>query len=167
MFGFMPREDMRSGEIYEPNKVDQAFDLKSNSMCSTTMLYDIENRQMIWSDLDIRMDNAKGIELDRAQGGNVERTINNVTAAVYSTLHQETPSMYDVLTKNAECRGELVDNPKDADIIFGMDRNSEETREFYDMTGKVEIEIDGETKLEDKQYEYHDMFDRASWGQYL
>ena len=48
-----------------------------------------------------------------------------------------------------------------------LDRNSEETREFYDMTGKVEIEIDGETKLEDKQYEYHDMFDRASWGQYL
>ena len=167
MFGYMERQDLKSGEIYDPRTVEHAFDLKSSSMCSTTMLYDIANRQMIWSDIDLRQDGERyGYG---GMYGNIERTRENASNAIQATIERETPSMYDVLRANAEARGTLVDNPRDADVVFGIERDSTAVRDKYGMDRQVEVEVEKEdgsksTEMQPAQYEYHDMFERASWG---
>lgn len=151
MFGWMQREDLMSGEIYEPKTVERAFELNSESRISTTVLYDIENRQMIWADMNARTDDRNGISPNM-----VETSINSITAATYHTLHHESPNMYDVIRTNAEARGELVDNPRDADIIYGIDRMSDDTRQEYGLYDR-----------DASEYKYSDMFERASWGDLL
>lgn len=46
--GFMTREKMCSGEIFEPKTVKSAFDLTVKSRQATMFALDLKNRQMVW-----------------------------------------------------------------------------------------------------------------------
>ena len=168
-FGFMEREHASSGEAYDPRTVEYAQDIRSNAIAMNAMVLDIENRTMTMVDMDMRKDSGR-----REDTGNSDtrNTLNDLRTTTMAAVSKEGPTMYDVLTANIAARGELVDNPRDADVVFGIDRDSQATREHYGMDREVEVEVEKEdgskgTEMQPAHYEYHDMFERASWGKYL
>lgn len=165
MFGFMPREAPSSGEIYEPSTVETAYELRTSASATIPMIYDIENRQMIWADRDVRpdFDNRYGV-INNSSSLTIHSTERNAGNEIYNVLHRENPSMYDVLTANAEARGELVSDPREADIVFGMDRMSDDVRAEYGLDREIEVpREDGTVEIQTTTAEYHDMYDRAVW----
>ena len=53
MFGWMSREDVKSGEIYEPKTVEQKMDLTSQSTVCIPVIFDCVNREVIWCDMNL------------------------------------------------------------------------------------------------------------------
>ena len=53
MFGWMSREDVKSGEIYEPKTVEQKMDLASQSTVCIPAIFDCINREVIWCDMNL------------------------------------------------------------------------------------------------------------------
>ena len=89
-----------------------------------------------------------------------------------AAVSKEGANMYDVLTDNIQARGELAKDPREAETVFGIDRDSQATREHYGMNREIEVEVEKEDgtksiEMQPAHYEYHDMFERASWGKYL
>ena len=165
LFGFMPREAPSSGEIYEPSKVETAYELSSIASVAMPLLYDITNRQLIWVDRDLKPDNDKTSgKVNHYHSLSIDETAESAGREIYNILHREIPSMYDVLTANARARGVLVDDPGEADIVFGIDRLSDDVRSGYRLEREVEVTLeDGTSATQTVTAEYHDMYDRAVW----
>ena len=110
--GFMSREDIKSGEVYEPKTVINKSDIASNSYQVIPMILDVENREMIWADLTV------------AKRGQINNVANNKTALLYnlkSIVSTEKPNLYDLILLNVLGRGEVVGDKEEADIIFSVE----------------------------------------------
>lgn len=110
--GFMSREDITSGEVYEPRTVVNKSDITSNSYQVIPMILDVENREMIWADLTV------------PKTGQINTVANNKSALSYnlkSIINTEKPNLYDLILLNVLGRGEVVEDKEEADIIFSVD----------------------------------------------
>ena len=117
MFGWMNREDINSGEIYEPKTVEQKMDLTSQSIVCIPVIFDCVNREIIWCDMNLSLDGCH-----RNYGGNnVESNLSGVAAACYSMVNMSKPNLYDLIDLHIRARGLRVDNKEDADVIFDID----------------------------------------------
>jgi len=117
MFGWMGREDVNSGEIYEPKTVEQRMDLASQSMVCIPVIFDCVNREMIWCDMNLTIDGCHG----NYGGNNVESNLSGVAATCYSMVNISKPNLYDLIDLHIRARGLKVENKEDADIIFDID----------------------------------------------
>ena len=144
-FGWMNREDVNSGEIFEPSTVAMKMDLTSKDRVSIPAIFDCVERKFIWCDM--------GIALPRTGmfGNNLESNLRGVNAVCYAMVNMEKPSMYDLVLLNAMARGSLVMDRNQADIIFSPDTTVpyEVVEEVDETTGltnrsvrdKVEVPI--------------------------
>ena len=116
MFGWMNRQDVNSGEIFEPKTVEQKMDLTSESVVCIPVIFDCDTKEFIWCDMNIRMDSS----CYHNGGNNVESNIRGVIATCYAMVNISKPTLYDLILLNVKARGVMVDNKEDADIIFDI-----------------------------------------------
>lgn len=114
-FGWMEREDVGSGEIFEPSTVEMKIDLTSNCTTVIPVIFDCVERKFIWCDM------ALSISSTRYGGNNLESNLKGATAVCYAMTHLNKPNLYDLLILNANARGEIVTDRNNADIIFSND----------------------------------------------
>lgn len=117
MFGWMSREDVKSGEIYEPKTVDQKMDLTSQSTVCIPAIFDCVNREVIWCDMNLSLSGCHS----NYGGNNVESNLSGVAATCYSMVNMSKPNLYDLIDLHIRARGLRVDNKEDADVIFDID----------------------------------------------
>ncbi len=115
MFGWMNREDVGSGEIYEPRTVEQKMDLNSNSAVSVPVIFDCVTREVIWADMNISVDGFKC-----RSGNNLESNVTSVTAVCYDIVNMVKPNLYDLISLHIKARGNRVYNKEEADIVFDI-----------------------------------------------
>ena len=115
-FGFMEREEMNSGEIFEPSTVQQKVKLNSNSTTAITCMFDIEKMEMIWID-EVGQD----VFRSNLRVNNIDANWLGTNMVCYKALHMEKANISDVIRLNAEARnGEIVENKEDADLVFSL-----------------------------------------------
>lgn len=116
-FGFMEREDVNSGEIFEPTTVSMKMDMASHSNISVLVIFDCKERKMIWCDMNIGIENMR-----RSYGGNnIESNVGGVKDVCKAITNMNKPSIYDLIVLNAQARGITVTDRNQADIIFSND----------------------------------------------
>lgn len=114
-FGWMEREDVQSGEIFEPTTVNMVMDVNADGKTAIPVIFDCVERKFIWCDMNL------GIERNYHGGINLESNISGVTATCYAMTHLNKPNIYDLAMLNAMARGTVVDSRNEADIIFSND----------------------------------------------
>ena len=117
MFGWMERENVNSGEIYEPKTVKQKLDLASNSNVSIPVIFDCKTKEMIWCDMNLTID---GYRYHRG-GNNVESNLKGVAATCYAMVNIKKPNLYDLIQLHIQARGLEVESKEDADVIFDLE----------------------------------------------
>lgn len=116
-FGFMTRNDMKSGEIFEPSTVKQRMDLASATTTCIPVIFDLKERVFVWCDMALTADHVRA-----GFGGiNVESNLPSVVVTCKAMVDVKKPNLYDLFTFNAKARGVITDNPDEADIRFGLD----------------------------------------------
>lgn len=115
MFGWMNRESMTSGEIFEPKTLEQKMDLTSQSSCAIPVIFDCVNREVIWCDMCLSINRLGSSQI------NIESNINGVLATCYSMVNISKPNLYDLIDLHIKARGISTSNKEDADIIFDID----------------------------------------------
>lgn len=118
-FGFMTRENMESGEIFEPSTVKQRMDLASATTTCIPVIFDLKERVFIWCDMALTADHVRA-----GYGGiNVESNLQSVVVTCKAMVDVKKPNLYDLLMFNVKARGIITANPDEADIRFGLDDN--------------------------------------------
>lgn len=118
-FGFMTRNDMKIGEIFEPSTVKQRMDLASATTTCIPVIFDLKERVFVWCDMALTADHVRA-----GYGGiNVESNLPSVVVTCKAMVDIKKPNLYDLFTFNATARGIITDNPDEADIRFGLDDN--------------------------------------------
>lgn len=106
----MNRTSLNDGEIFEPSTVDMKIDIKSNSKASIPAIYDCENREIIWCDMNIKETSIKPI--------NIDNNTSSIAKTIDAIVNIDKPTLYDLIAFNAIARGNIVDRLADADIAF-------------------------------------------------
>jgi hypothetical protein len=112
--GWMLRKKPNHNAIYEPATVQQKLNLTQRCRAMIPVLFDLQLREVVWTDLPILKD-AYG------HGNNVRNnsaSIQDKLNAIVNT--QNRLSLYDLFRLHALGRGELVDNQAAAETVFGM-----------------------------------------------
>lgn len=118
-FGFMTRNDMKIGEIFEPSTVKQRMDLASATTTCIPVIFDLKERVFVWCDMALTADHVRA-----GYGGiNVESNLPSVVVTCKAIVDVKKPNLYDLFTFNATARGVITDNPDETDIRFGLDDN--------------------------------------------
>lgn len=118
-FGFMTRNDMKIGEIFEPSTVKQRMDLASATTTCIPVIFDLKERVFIWCDMALTADHVRA-----GYGGiNVESNLPSVVVTCKAMVDVKKPNLYDLLMFNVKARGIITANPDEADIRFGLDDN--------------------------------------------
>ncbi len=111
--GWMTREFPNSNEIYDAKTVEQKIDLRSNTRLAAPVLFDLQEREAIWLDLNGRV-NSKC-------PNNVESNAASIVDLAQSALMlSDKLSLYDLFELHAEARGEQIECKEDADVIFSL-----------------------------------------------
>lgn len=136
-FGWMEREDVNSGEIFEPSTVDMSIDVNAEGVTAIPVIFDCKTKEFIWCDMNLAMSQNRY----SCWGNNLESNMRGVTAVCYAMTHLSKPNLYSLIAFNAMARGMMVDNRNDADIIFSNDTTPPvEIVEVEDeKTGKVKL----------------------------
>lgn len=130
-FGWMEREDINSGEIFEPKTVEMKIDLIADSTVAIPVIFDCVERKFIWCDMNLQNTNS------RFYGNNLESNLRGVTATCYGLTHLNKANIYDLVMMNAIARGSIVADRNEADIIFSNDTTApyEIVNELDEVTG--------------------------------
>ena len=116
MFGWMSRENVNSGEIYEPKTVEQKMNLTSQSTVCIPVIFDCVKREVVWCDMNLSLNGCRA----NYGGNNVESNLSGVAATCYSMVNMSKPNLYDLIDLHIRARGLRVDNKEEADIIFDV-----------------------------------------------
>lgn len=109
MFGWMEREQLGSGEIYEPKTVAMKMDLGSESVSTVPAVFDCLTGEMIWCDLSMNLEE---------YCSRVESCMTRGAAVCYSVVEGKKPNLLELLSMHATARGELTMEKDEADVVF-------------------------------------------------
>ena len=138
--GWMERDDLNSGEIFEPSTVKNKINLTGSTMCMIPMVFDLLRKEIIWMDMAL---NTRAY-FPRNSASN----IHGIALSVKGIVEGHKPNMYDLIRMNVSARGTITEDRNDADIIFDTDTTK--------PTKKVIIEVQNdkgeviETKEEER-----------------
>lgn len=128
-FGFMARNDIKSGELFEPSTVINRMRVNSDAPCAIPCAIDVETSELIWLDI------VGG--LDRKHTQTLEGNLVGTTLTSYGIINMSRPTMFDVALLNGIARGiDIVDNKSNADVIFDYDYNYDENSTYLNNTDK-------------------------------
>ncbi len=117
--GYMNRDRLDSGEIYEPKTVETAFTINCNSTEAFLFAVDLETNELIW--------------LNMAQNG--ERTVAGDTPMFFLTDYMDVTKIINMKRLFEMMASRVVDTPEDADVIVtnkpvNADSGAEIIREY-------------------------------------
>lgn len=136
-FGFMEREKMKDGQIFEPSTVKQKINLSQRATTSVPCLFDVDSREMIWIDAPGNIRSCSNIVNDPTKIQCIKAIDGDIT------------NLTDVIKINALARGEIVDNPEEADITFGFDGDVKPTDIDYFSGNLLPKEVAPEYQIEE------------------
>ena len=110
----MMRQKSKSGEIYSPKTVDNRMDLTADTKICIPMIIDIEQRQVIWTDL--------GLKRNLKYQNNIHGNMSSLQLMAKAMTSLNKPNLYELLTLHAEARGVIVEDIEEADTIFSMEK---------------------------------------------
>lgn len=113
-FGYMERQEVNSGEIFEPRLVRQQIDLATESVVAVPMILDCVSRRMIWCDMALILRACRS----NLGGNNLESNLSGVTLACYAMVNMHKANLYDLLKLHVDGRGEMCNEKEKADMIF-------------------------------------------------
>ena len=134
--GWMTRNKVNSNEIFEPKTVEQKIDLRSATKNVIPVIFDLQERKAIWTDISTngaRFDTGTSADKWGRSGNNVENnkaTIQDMVEAFTSLDNKIT--LGDLFEMHAFARGGIVENREDAETVFAMDDEADVTP--YDIT---------------------------------
>lgn len=111
--GIMEREDLMSGEVFEPKTVSMKADVSNGSDFVVPLVIDFEDNVMIWTDL--------AINRNVYECNNVGNNTSALTLTMEAMLNVVKPNLYDLFILHARARGKVVKNKEEADIVYGVD----------------------------------------------
>lgn len=126
MAGFMTRKDVKSGEVYEPKSVENAFTVNSASTAVIPMVFDIVEGVAIFTDVAI---NGRSY-INNAS--NMHRATKNILTGL---VGKKTVNYDDVISANLAARAELVSAAEDADMVIKL-RDGESSINFDEFLAK-------------------------------
>lgn len=147
MFGWMEREGVNSGEIFEASTVEQRIDLTAETTVTIPVLFDCVTREYIW------MDVAGNINNMNRSCANLEGNLFGVSAMCYGIVKGHKPQMYDLAVFNALARGSIVGNRDVADTIFDMNTEKPKiiTEKYIEVQNEKGEVIDTRVETEEKE----------------
>lgn len=129
-FGWMEREDLNSGEIFEPSTVEMAIGLNAHSVHEIPVVFDLKTREFVWCDLS-------GSGHCGLRGNSIEENLSGTIASCYAAVNLNKPTLYNLVYLNAIARGSITTDRNEADIIFSNDTTK---------PTMIEIDEDGQEK---------------------
>lgn len=112
--GWMIRQNPNSGEIFEPATVQDRLDIASDTQICIPLIVDIENREIIWTDLALTQNSF--------YYNNVEGNTASLVLMGKSMTTMRKTSLYDLFMLHAIARGNLVSSMAEADTIFSVEK---------------------------------------------
>ena len=111
--GWMMRRHPESGEVFEPQTVEDRIDLASDTTICLPVILDLRERQVIWADI--------GLKRHPRFQNNVEGNSSQVTLLGKSLTELVKPDLYNLFLLHARARGSLVESKADADTVFSLE----------------------------------------------
>ena len=112
-FGYMERDELNNGEIFEPSTVKNKIKLSAEAVSAIPCMFDLKEHKMIW--IDTPFSSVSKIN-------NVETNIVPIEISAFNAANTEKASISDLVRVNVEARGGvLVDSPEEAEIVFDLD----------------------------------------------
>lgn len=134
-FGWMEREDLDSGEIFEPKTVKMNMDVTANRSVEVPIIYDALTHEIIWCDLTGDFQTSYAGCYWRSN--QVENDITATKARMLAMLNMNKPNVYDLVYQNGIVRGGVTSIPTSADVIFTDD--PEHYKEKYELKDGVKF----------------------------
>lgn len=111
--GWMIRKSPNSGEIFEPSTVGNRIDIASDTQICIPVILDLVERKIIWTDLALKQHPYYKNTVEGNQKGMV------LMGQAMTSLHK--PNLFELFSLHAKSRGVIVDDPKEADILFSLE----------------------------------------------
>lgn len=114
-FGWMERDNINKGEIFEPKTVKQKLDLSSDKAMTVPVLFDCETKEFIWTDMNLNVGHCS----------NVENTIDKTQALIKSMVDPHKENLRTLIDLNIAANGgNIVETTRElqsGDTAFVMD----------------------------------------------
>lgn len=128
--GYMLRESMQDGEIFEPSTVQNKFDLVSDQRTTLVYLFDLQTREVIWID----------VKLSSSQLISVTQNHNQVLPVLKAFLSMDKtkvniPELVD-LHARAGKEVNIVPTREEADFIVGLGEGDLNVFNFTEINSK-------------------------------
>lgn len=111
--GWMERQNINSGEVFEPSLVENRINLSANTRCAIPLIIDIKKRKVIWIDL--------ALTIRPYFPNNNITNASNTQKVVQGIVENHKPQMYEAALLNALARGVPTKDRNKADVIFDVD----------------------------------------------
>ena len=109
--GWMARQKVQSGEIFEARTVQDKIDIAGDTTVNIPLFLDLQEHQVVWSDIALK---SRGpINNSRQAGESLVLMGKAITGLIK-------PTLYDLFDMHAEARGSRVASPAGADTVFGL-----------------------------------------------
>ena len=109
--GWMARQKVQSGEIFEARTVQDKIDIAGDTTVNIPLFLDLQENQVVWSDIALK---SRGpINNSRQAGESLVLMGKAITGLIK-------PTLYDLFGMHAEARGSRIDMPAEADTVFGL-----------------------------------------------
>jgi hypothetical protein len=110
--GFMERDGLASGAVFEPQSVKFKFDLAAPATSHLPLIFDLKARQVVFADLA-----SAGRAFGAVKG---ERAKHRALIEGALTMLARKPTLYDVAVAHAQARGEITEDKAVADTVFDL-----------------------------------------------
>lgn len=114
--GWMARQQVQSGEIFEGRTVEDKIDIAGDTTVNIPLFIDLQQRQVIWADIALKSRSA--INNSRKNGESLVLMGKAVAGLVK-------PTLYDLFDMHAEARGtgrSAQSSPAEADTVFSLNQ---------------------------------------------
>lgn len=109
--GYMTRDGVQSGEIYDPRTVQNKFDVTSDTKTVVPLVIDLKERKVIWTDMQLSQGRRYNFIDSHSDG---------ISAIVKAMNEMHKPTLHDLFMLHAKSRGTLVKTKEEADTVFSM-----------------------------------------------
>lgn len=111
--GWMEREKLQKGEIFEPSTVKNKLDITSNSKQLLVTVFDIEKKEYIWADSPVSLNNVY-------YPNNVDNSKASISYTLQGLVEMKKANMYDLMEMHVKARGNLVNDKTKADVVISL-----------------------------------------------
>lgn len=115
--GFMERDALKSGARFEPESVALKYEVNAQATQSMPLIFDVLTREVIFADIS-----GSKRRFARVHGNDDE--IGTLAQAVIE-MPLRKPTLHDVISMNALARGSLAATAEEADMVFGLDLDTD------------------------------------------